>query len=291
VWLRELRPEQWVKNAIVFAALVFGLRLLDPEAVLRSLAAFAVFCAASSSVYLVNDVFDRERDRLHPLKRMRGVASGRISVPAALLAGVVLGVSALAGGFATSTGLGVVVALYLALNAAYSAVLKHVVMVDVIGIALFFVLRAVAGAAAIPVEISPWLVVCAFMVMLFVALGKRRAELAALEDALRHRPASRGYTLELLDQLMTVVVSATIVSYCLYTLSPEVREKFAVNHLEATVPFVLYGLFRYLWLVRNTELAANPSRAVLVDGPLLGTILLWGATVVALIYAGPARLG
>jgi 4-hydroxybenzoate polyprenyltransferase len=233
-WLIELRPDQWTKNIIVFAALVFGKQLLDPLAVFYSCMAFAVFCAASSSVYVVNDVMDRELDRLHPEKRNRPIAAGLISVPSASIGAALLGSAALAGAAWVGPGLLFFTGCYLILNLFYSGFLKHVVLLDVIVIALGFVLRAVAGAAAIGVEISAWLVVCTFMVMLFLALGKRRAEVAAYEDAGAQRPASRSYTVELLDQLMTVVVAATIVSYCLYTLDPAVREKFQVAHLEAT---------------------------------------------------------
>jgi 4-hydroxybenzoate polyprenyltransferase len=289
-WLIELRPDQWTKNIIVFAALVFGKQLLDPLAVFYSCMAFAVFCAASSSVYVVNDVMDRELDRLHPEKRNRPIAAGLISVPSASIGAALLGSAALAGAAWVGPGLLFFTGCYLILNLFYSGFLKHVVLLDVIVIALGFVLRAVAGAAAIGVEISAWLVVCTFMVMLFLALGKRRAEVAAYEDAGAQRPASRSYTVELLDQLMTVVVAATIVSYCLYTLDPAVREKFQVAHLEATVPFVVYGLFRYLYLVRCTAAGENPSRLVITDRPVLTTVVLWGLVVVALIYVGSGPL-
>lgn len=289
-WLLELRPDQWTKNAVVFAALVFGQRLLEPEAVALSCLAFAVFCATSSAVYLFNDVLDRERDRLHPEKCHRGVAAGIVGVPAALASSVLLAVGGcVVAAWVGPPLLGFTVA-YLVLNLLYSTGLKHVVMLDVIVIALGFVIRAVAGAAAIAVEISPWLVVCTFMVMLFLSLGKRRAEIAIFDDARDHRPASRGYTLELLDQLMTIMVAATIVSYCLYTLSPAVRERFGIAHLETTVPFVVYGLFRYLYLVRNTGEARNPTRAIVTDLPTAITISLWAAVVVVLIYVGSGPL-
>jgi 4-hydroxybenzoate polyprenyltransferase len=283
-WGYALRPDQWAKNVLVFAALVFGLRLYDSEALVRAVLAFAAFCAASSAVYLLNDIRDLERDRMHPLKRRRPIASGSISVPSAGAASGVLAAVGLGLAFGVNAALGAIVGAYLLLNVAYSFGLKHVVILDAILISIGFVLRAVGGAAAIDVVISPWLVVCTFMAALFLALGKRRAEIAALEGAAAHRPASRAYSLELLDQLMTVVVAASILSYCLYTLSPEVREKFGVSHLEVTVPFVVYGLFRYLYLVRTTGLAQNPAQALVTDRPVLLTVLLWGAAVIGLLY-------
>lgn len=283
-WARALRPEQWVKNGVVFAPLVFGLRLFDPGALLASLAAFGVFCAASSAVYLANDISDLERDRRHPRKRLRPIAAGEIPIGAAAAVAAALAVGGLAAGTLVTPELALVTAAYLVLNLAYSLVLKHVAIVDVMCIALGFVLRAVAGGAAISVTVSPWLVLCTFMVMLFLALGKRRAELAGLDAADQHRPANRGYRLDVLDQMMTVVVAITVVSYCLYTLSPEVRERFGASHLEVTVPFVVYGLFRYLQLVRDPDRAENPSRVVVSDGPIVLAALLWGGVVLLLLY-------
>jgi 4-hydroxybenzoate polyprenyltransferase len=281
-WLRALRPEQWVKNLLVFAALVFGLKLLDVTAVLYSALAFVAFTAASCAVYLLNDIVDLERDRSHPEKARRPLAAGEISVVAAGVVGILLAAGALAAGAWLTPALAVVLGIYIALNLAYSLALKHLVIVDVLVIAIGFVLRAFAGGAAI----SPWLVVCTFMVMLFLALGKRRAEIAALDAASEHRPVHAGYRVDLLDQMMTIVVAATLVSYCLYTLSPEVQERFGVSHLEATVPLVVYGLFRYLQIIRSTDQAQNPTSVLISDRPILVTIVLWGGLVLALLYAG-----
>ena len=285
-WLRSLRPDQWIKNAVVFAGLVFGMRLLDPTAVALSLAAFAVFCAASSAVYLLNDVLDLEFDRTHPYKRHRPIASGAVPVRGAALLSAVLAVASMAVAWRVASDLALIVGAYLLLNVVYSLWLKHALFVDVLSIALGFVLRAMAGAAAVSVRISPWLVVCTFTVMLFLALGKRRAEVAAYERVEDQRPVTRGYSVGLLDQAISVVVAATLVSYCLYTLSPEVQERYGVAHLEMTVPFVVYGLFRYLYLVRATDRAQNPTRAVVTDRPIVVTILLWGGVVLGLLYAG-----
>jgi 4-hydroxybenzoate polyprenyltransferase len=285
-WANALRPDQWVKNVVVFAAPVFSLRLLDPEALARAGAAFAVFCAASSAVYLLNDVADLTRDRAHPEKRRRPLAAGEISRAAALGVAAGLGAGAVAAGAAVAPGLAAAVAGYLALNVVYSLGAKHVPIVDVIAIALGYVLRAIAGAEAIGVVISHWLEICTFLVMLFLALGKRRAEVAGLEAAGVHRPAFEGYSVALLDQMITVVVAATVVSYCLYTVSPEVQHRLGVERLEATVPFVVYGLLRYLYLVRETAETANPTRVVLRDRAIVLAVLSWAALVIALLYVG-----
>ncbi len=285
-WTNALRPDQWVKNVVVFAAPVFGLRLLDPDAVARASGAFVVFCVASSAVYLFNDVVDLERDRAHPEKRRRALAAGEIAPASALVAAALLGSVAVAAGFVVAPGLAASVAAYLALNVVYSLGAKHVPIVDVLAIALGYVLRAIGGAQAIGVAISPWLEICTFFAMLFLALGKRRAEVAGLEAAGALRPSTAGYSLALLDQMMTTVLAATVVCYCLYTLSPDVQQRLGVERLEATVPFVVYALLRYLYLARETTEARNPTRAVLRDRPILVASLLWVGVVVALLYFG-----
>jgi 4-hydroxybenzoate polyprenyltransferase len=274
LWVSELRPDQWLKNVVVFAGAVFGLQLFDVEALLLSCAVFLIFCGASSSAYVLNDVMDRARDRLHPVKRFRPIASGEIGLPAAVVASLALALAALGGAARLGPDVLLITAAYLCLSLAYTFGLKHIPIVDVISIAVGFVLRAVVGAAAIDVAISPWLVLCTFMLMLFLALAKRRAEIASVEAAATSRPATRGYSLDV------------IVSYCLYTLSPEVRENFGVDYLYATVPFVVYGVFRYLTLTAESSVAENPARAVVADGPLRLTLLLWVVAVVALIYVG-----
>ncbi len=283
-WLRALRPEQWVKNGVVFAPLVFAMRLLDPLAVLHSLAAFVAFCAVSSAVYLINDVSDLEHDRLHPRKKSRPLAAGEISPRVALVVAAVLGTAATLAPLALAPGVSGAIGAYLALNVLYSFGLKLLPLVDVIAIALGFVLRTLAGAEAIDVELSSWLEICTFMVMLFLALGKRRADLALHEAAGARRGPVPGWSVALLDQMLTVVVAATIMSYCLYTLSPEVRVRLGVERLEVTVPFVVYGLLRYLWLVRESDVAADPTRAVLHDRPILITAAAWALVVLLALY-------
>jgi len=290
----SLRPRQWVKNLFVFAGLVFAQKLFTPS-VWPALGAFAMFCALSGAVYLVNDAADREKDRLHPAKKWRPIASGRLPVPTALIAAAVLIIGALAGSLILSRPLAVVALAYAVLLGAYSVWLKHVVIVDVIVVAVGFVLRAVAGAVAIGVEISGWLLICTVLMALFLALGKRRHEYLTLgEAAVRHRPILSEYSAGLLDQMIAVVTASTVTAYALYTMSPETVAKFETHLLPATLPFVLYGIFRYLYLLYRRQLGGNPSELFLNDGPLLVNTLLWILAVALIIYGPrlhPAALG
>ena len=284
--LVSLRPRQWVKNLFVFAGLVFAQKLFTPS-VWPALGAFAVFCALSGSVYLVNDAADREKDRLHPDKKWRPIASGRLPAGTAVTAAAVLVVAALAGSLVLSRPLAVVALAYAVLLGAYSVWLKHVVIVDVIVVAIGFVLRAVAGAVAIDVGISGWLLICTVLMALFLALGKRRHEYLTLgEAAVRHRPILAEYSAGLLDQMIAVVTASTVTAYALYTMSPETVAKFETHLLPVTLPFVLYGIFRYLYLLYRRQLGGNPSELFLNDGPLLVNTLLWILAVALIIY-GP----
>jgi 4-hydroxybenzoate polyprenyltransferase len=283
-WLRALRPEQWVKNVVVFAPLVFAMRLFDARSVASSLGACVCFCAVSSAVYLINDVSDLEHDRRHPRKRLRPLAAGEIAPGAALAVAGLLGAAATLVPLAFAPGVSGAIGAYLALNVLYSIGLKRVALVDVIAIALGFVLRTLAGAEAIGVALSSWLEICTFMVMLFLALGKRRADLAAQPVPGGAAVSASGWSVALLDQMLTVVVAATIMSYCLYTVSPDVKERLGVERLEATVPFVVYGLLRYLWLVRESDVASDPTSAVLHDRPILITAAAWALVVVLALY-------
>ncbi len=283
----SLRPGQWTKNLIVFAALMFGQRLQDVRAVLYSVAAFAVFCALSGVVYLLNDVADRETDRSHPVKRFRPIASGDLPVGTALAAAAVLGAAALGAGFWLRPAFGAVGAVYVALLAAYSGPLKHVVIIDVLTIAIGFVLRAAAGAVVIGVPISHWLLFLTILLALFLALSKRRHELVLLADgATSHRPILEEYTPYLLDQMIAVVTASTLVAYAIYTVSPETVEKFHTQMLGLTLPFPLYGIFRYLYLVHQREGGGSPAEMLLNDRPLLLCVALWAVAVGIIIY-GP----
>jgi 4-hydroxybenzoate polyprenyltransferase len=284
--LVSLRPRQWIKNLFVFAGLIFSQRLFTPSA-WTALAAFAIFCGLSGAIYLFNDVTDREKDRLHPDKRHRPVAAGRLPVGQALTAAVLLVVVGLGLALGLSWPFALAGLAYVALLTAYSAWLKHVVIVDVLVVSIGFVLRAVAGALAIGVEISGWLLICTVLLALFLALGKRRHEVLALEDgAAAHRPILAEYSAGLLDQMIAVVTASTVTAYALYTMSPETVAKFHTALLPVTLPFVLYGVFRYLYLLDRRHLGGNPSDAVLHDRPLLLNTLAWLAAVVLIIY-GP----
>ena len=279
-----MRPRQWAKNLFVFAGLVFAQKLFTPLAVV-ALAAFAIFCALSGAVYLFNDVADREKDRLHPKKRERPVASGQLSVPVAVTAAVALVVLALAASVTISWTFAAVAATYAVLLSLYSVVLKHLVIVDVLVVACGFVLRAVAGAVAIDVEISGWLLICTILVALFLALGKRRHEYLTLGGAApTHRPILAEYSAELLDQMIAVVTASTVTAYALYTMSPETVAKFHTHLLPVTLLFVLYGIFRYLYLLYRRQLGGNPSELFLNDVPLLVNTGLWFAVVILIIY-------
>ena len=282
--LQSLRPEQWTKNLIVFAALIFGQRLFDPAAVGQSLAAFFIFCALSGVVYLINDVSDREVDRLHPLKRHRPIAAGEVSPTSALAVAVVLAVGALVGAFWLRSGVGWAATAYLALFVGYSRVLKHVVILDVLTIAIGFVIRAAAGAAAIAVPMSQWLLVCTILLALFLGLSKRRHELTLLADtASGHRKILEEYNPYLLDQMIGVVTASTLVAYIIYCTSPETTDKFGTANLVLTTPFPIYGIFRYLYLVHQRG-SGSPSEVLLTDRPLVACIALWGLAVIAIIY-------
>jgi 4-hydroxybenzoate polyprenyltransferase len=282
--VRSLRPRQWVKNLFVFAGLIFGQKLLTP-AVWTASAAFVIFCGLSGAMYLLNDVADRERDRIHPKKRSRPVASGQLSVPAAVLAAVVLIVGGVAAGAWLSTRFALVALAYVVLLAAYSAWLKHLVIIDVLTVAVGFVLRALAGTVVIDVEISGWLLICTMLLALFLALGKRRHEYLTLDaDAVRHRPILEEYSAGFLDQMIAVVTASTVTAYALYTMSPETVARFQTHMLPVTLPFVLYGVFRYLYLLYHRQLGGNPSDLFLHDRALLVNTLAWMAAVFAIIY-------
>jgi 4-hydroxybenzoate polyprenyltransferase len=283
--LVSLRPEQWTKNLLVLAGLVFGGRLLEAPAVASAAAAFSVFCALSGAVYLFNDVADREADRTHPLKRERPVASGQLSVGTAVAAGAVLGAGGVAVSFIIGPQFGLIAATYLTALLLYSAGLKHVVIVDVLMIAAGFVLRAVAGAVAVNVPIGHWLLVCTTLLALFLALSKRRHELVLLvEGATDHRRILEEYSPYLLDQMIGVVTSSTLIAYIVYATSADTAARLGTGQLGLTIPFVLYGIFRYLYLVHQKRGGGSPAAMLLTDRPLLGCVALWAASVIALLY-------
>lgn len=285
----SLRPRQWVKNLFVFGGLVFSQRLFTAS-VWPALGAFAIFCALSGAIYLFNDVADRDKDRLHPSKRERPIASGLLAIPAALGSAIMLIVVGLAAAAALSPSFAVVALTYVGLLSLYSVALKHVVIVDVLTVAIGFVLRAIGGALAIGVDISGWLLICTILIALFLALGKRRHEYLTLEgEAARHRPILAEYSAGLLDQMIAVVTASTVTAYALYTMSPETVARFHTQLLPATLPFVLYGIFRYLYLLYRRQLGGNPSELFLNDRALLVNTVGWILAVLLIIYGMPLR--
>jgi 4-hydroxybenzoate polyprenyltransferase len=283
--VEALRPRQWSKNVFVLAGIVFAGRLFDRVAELRVLACFALFCAASSAVYLANDVADRGTDVHHPLKRQRPVASGRLRSEIAIAASIVLAAVAIAGATLLNGATAAIVGAYLAITFAYSFGLKRVFLLDVMIVAAGFVLRAAAGAACIDAEISPWLLVCSFLLALFLALGKRRAELVLLgEDATNHRAALGSYSLPLVDSWLTALAGAAIVSYALYTQSPRTVEHFGTTSLLYTVPFVIYALFRYQHHVVRQDAGGDPGSLLLQDAGLWLSLVGWAVTAAVVIY-------
>lgn len=282
--LKTMRPKQWMKNAFVLAAVVFDRQLLNPQSILRSLAGFFLFCFLSSSIYIINDIFDVEADRAHPYKRNRPIASGKLPIPIAWGAAIGLVIVTLTASFLLSTGFGWIALAYFLINLAYSNWLKHITLIDVLIIAAGFVLRVAAGVNLIVVErFSPWLYVVTTLFALYIGFGKRRAELTLLaENANDHRRVLNGYSIPFLDQLITIVSGTTIVAYSLYTFSaPNLPENHAMM---LTVPFVLYGIFRYLYLIQIKQSGGAPEEILFADRPLQVTVALWALSILIIFY-------
>ncbi len=283
--IEDARPKQWIKNVFVLAALVFAQKVSDPASVGRALLAFVIFCLLSSSVYLVNDIADREADRLHPVKRLRPVASGELSPRAAALLALALVVVALASAASLGVAFTAVSCCYFLLNLAYSYGLKRIVILDVMLVAAGFLLRAWAGALAVGVEMSHWLILCTGLVALFLGFVKRRQEIVSLGGNSAQRPILREYSLPFLDQMIGVVTASTVLAYSLYAFSPEVAEKLGTRNMGLTIPFVMFGVFRYLYLVHRRGEGENPATLVISDRPLVWNVALWAASVLIVLYA------
>ncbi len=274
--LESLRPKQWVKNFFVFAAIIFSQNLHNSYFLFRTILAVAVFCALAGAQYIFNDIADLEQDKAHPLKKNRPIASGRLDPDSARGAAVKVVVGALLVALVLGYKFCIVAAVYFFLTLAYSLKLKNIVILDVMTIAIGFVLRVVAGAVVIDVEISSWLLICTIFLALFLVLNKRRHELILLSDkAQAHRKILREYSPYLLDQMIAVVTASTLMAYSLYTMSPETIAKFQTQHLNLTIPFVLYGIFRYFYLVHKKEEGGNPTALMLTDTPLIVNTVLW----------------
>ncbi len=281
---KTMRPRQWPKNIFVLAALVFDGQLFTLGSLLVSLLAVGIFCLVSSLVYIINDLADIEADRQHPQKRNRPLAAGKLSKNWAIGAAIILGLLTLPSAYFISISFGLIVSGYFILMLAYSFWLKHIPLLDVMIIAAGFVLRVAAGLTIIVTkEFSPWLFVATTFLALFIALGKRRSEIDLLEKgAVTHRKVLDGYSLALLDQLLMIVVSATLITYCLYTFSSSITP--GNYSMMLTIPFVIYAIFRYLYLIQIDHNGGAPEEIVLTDRPIQFAILLWGLTVIALVY-------
>lgn len=282
--LITMRPKQWLKNVFVFAALVFDRQLISPRSLLITFLAAFLFCLASSLVYIINDLADIESDRQHPAKQNRPLASGQLSQRTAIVSAIILSLITFSAAFLLDSGLGLIIIAYFILMLAYSLWLKHVPLIDVMIIAVGFVLRVAAGVIIIETErFSPWLFVATIFLALFIGLGKRRAEIELLEkDAGSHRRVLDGYSLALLDQLLTIVLSTTLMTYCLYTFTAAITP--GSYHMMLTIPFVIYGLFRYLYLVQIEQCGGAPEEIVISDRPMQLTVALWGLTVLIILY-------
>ena len=284
--LRAMRPQQWVKNFFVLAPVVFAHRLGEPALVARALLALAAFCAGSSAIYLLNDVRDREADRHHPLKRQRAVASGAVSAGVAVTTALVLTVAALFAGAALGRLALALLLAFLLLNALYTLSLKHVVILDVMVLAIGYLLRVEAGAAAVGVAVSTWLLLCTLFVAVFLGFSKRRHELLLMADrASDQRRVLSHYSPVFLDQMISVVTASTVICYALYAMADESVAKHG-RGLVYTVPFVLFGVFRYLYLTYQRPGHANPTEEVLTDPPFLVNFALWAAVVLGVLYVG-----
>lgn len=281
-----MRPKQWIKNGLIFAALVFDQQLFVRDPLLRTIAGFFLLCMGASAVYLINDLADLEQDRNHPIKRSRPLPAGLLSVDIARVAAGILFILAARIGFALNTTFGVILLSYMVLNLFYSFWLKHIPIIDVMVLATGFVLRVALGVALITVQrFSPWLYMCTTLLALFIGFGKRRAEMVLLADnANSHRRVLDGYTIPLLDQILVIVSGMTIIAYSLYTFSAENLPD--NNSMMLTIPFVLYGIFRYLYLVNVENAGGAPEELVLTDKPLMATFVFWGVSAVAILYLG-----
>lgn len=282
--LKTMRPKQWAKNVFVLAALVFDLKLTDTNAVLRSLAGFALFCLLSSTVYIINDIMDVQADRKHPTKCKRPIASGKLPIRVALIAAVIILIGTLVASYFLSINFFIVAGLYFLINLAYSLWLKHIPLVDVLILASGFVLRVAAGVTLIEVQrFSPWLYVCTTLLALFMGFGKRRGELIQLAGSSGNtRKVLEGYTIPFLDQLILIASTTTIIAYALYTF---LAENAPPNHtMMLTIPFVVYAIFRYLYLIHVKNEGGAPDELVLVDRPLQISFILWGLSVLLVFY-------
>ncbi|MBW1854563.1 MAG: decaprenyl-phosphate phosphoribosyltransferase [Deltaproteobacteria bacterium] len=283
---KTMRPRQWTKNLILFAALIFSQSLFQLSMLRDNITAFIIFCFLSGSVYILNDLIDLEQDRNHPKKCKRPLASGKLKPSVAIISGIILVALSLISAFCLNINFAWIALGYFILQIVYSTLLKHIVILDVLTVSAGFVLRAIAGGEVIEVPISSWLLICTILLALFLALGKRRHELLLLEEnAVNHRKILYEYSPGLLDQMISVTTASTVITYALYTMSAETIKKFQTDNLKYTIPFVLYGIFRYLYLIHQRQEGGSPEKILLNDKPLIINIILYLITIWFFIYA------
>jgi 4-hydroxybenzoate polyprenyltransferase len=283
----SMRPQQWIKNLLLFGPLIFSMNLFDVTMVTRTALAFIVFSLAGSAVYLLNDVVDVEKDKAHPVKRNRPIASGKLPIKIALVFMAVIGAGSLVLAWDLSQTLAYIIIIYMVNNLFYSFKLKHIVLIDVGSLSLGFVLRVFAGAAVIGVEASPWLIMCTILLSSFLGFAKRRHELVLLgENNTNHRSVLEHYSPHLLDQLILISAASTVMSYALYTVNGKTVAKFGTTNLIYTVPFILYGVFRYLFLIHNRKKGGDPAKVLLNDAPMVLNIVVWLSVCVYMVYKG-----
>jgi len=282
--LKLLRPNQWIKNLLVFAALFFSHSFLNTAKLASSAIAFLSFCLVASSIYIINDIFDRTNDREHPTKRFRPIASGKVSVPAATLLSGILLIGSLFVALTINENIAILVLSYFLINVLYSLRLKHIVILDAFIVSSGFVLRVIAGGLAINVTISHWIIICTFMLALFLAFGKRRHELLLAENSTRYRKVLYDYDKGFLDQMISVASASAIMSYILYSISPETIANFGTDKIIYTAPFVLFAIYRYQYLIYKKDSGGDPTKAIATDRGLLTSFLLWAISIYLIIY-------
>jgi len=283
--LISMRPKQWTKNILIFAGIIFAEKLFCSEDLIRVVFAFVLFSLSSGGMYIINDIIDRKSDMVHPNKKNRPVASGALSIPIAWVSSLLLILLSLFLSYFLSKEFLLVLTIYLILMFLYSIYLKRIVLIDIMSIAFGFILRTFAGCVVIVVSLSPWLFMCTLLLALFIAASKRRQEIISLgSDAKEHRISLSGYSSQLIDQIVVIVTACTLIAYTLYTLSPQTIEKFGGYGLVFTVPFVLYGIMRYFYLIHQEGKGDSPDRIFIEDKPLFIDILLWILSVIFIIY-------
>ncbi|MCK4235765.1 MAG: decaprenyl-phosphate phosphoribosyltransferase [Candidatus Krumholzibacteria bacterium] len=282
VWyiIVSMRPRQWTKNFVLFTGIVFSKRFFEPALVKRSLIAFFIYCLFSGAVYILNDVFDRKRDREHPDKKRRPIASGKLNMASALAFSIILLAILLSLSWFLGSGFFLLSVAFVVINLAYSFILRGIVILDVISISFSFLIRAAAGVAVLiveapDVELSPWLLICTLFLSLFLAFCKRRNEICVLESAENHRDSLKEYSVHLLDQLVGLSAATALISYSIYTVWPNTVEKFGTSNLVYTIPFVVFGIMRYLYLVYSRNEGGDPSGVLLTEKAILIDVFLW----------------